>query len=148
MIWILATRGASTKLRASPFTETIIEGVHSVVYKPGIEPVPLSGSDIGVGPRGTFVRGLHRVSGFVFTYDGSGAETLLGVTAAIDLIFRYRASGEKRKRTLKNVLFLGDATVTAPAINGGVSELVGVPFRVQIPEGETLAQHVEDAADP
>ena len=73
MIWILAIRGASTKLRASPFTETVIEGTQSVVYKPGITPVPLSGSDATAGPLGTFGRGLHRVSGFVFSYDGSAA---------------------------------------------------------------------------
>jgi hypothetical protein len=55
MIWILATRGAATKLRASPFTETAIEGVHSVVYRPGIEPVPFSGDEpaaVGVYGRG------------------------------------------------------------------------------------------------
>ena len=42
MIWILATRGATFKLRSSPFTQTQIEGVHSIVYEPGITPVPAS----------------------------------------------------------------------------------------------------------
>ena len=148
MIWILATRGASTKLRSSPFTETTIEGVHSVVYKPGIEPVPITGEDVTQGQLGTYQRGLHRVSGLLFSYDGSAAETLLGVTDAIDLIIRYRAKGAKRKRTLSDVLFVGDATVTVPALNEGVSELIGVPFRVQIPTGNTLANHVTDAVDP
>jgi len=147
MIWILATRGALTKLRASPFTETLIEGVHSVVYRPGIEPIPFSGGNEGEGELGTYGRGVHRVSGFLFSYNGSAAETLLAITDEIDLIIRYRASGHERKRTLKDVLFVGDATVTVPALNTGVSELVGVPFRVQIAEGGTLAGHVEDAMD-
>ena len=52
MIWILATRGASTKLRASPFTEATIEGVHGVIYRPGIEPVPFAGDDQSAGELG------------------------------------------------------------------------------------------------
>ncbi len=147
MIWILATRGASMKLRPSPFTETTIEGVHSVVYKPGIEPVPFTGSDTSEGEVGTFGRGVHRVSGFLFSYHGSAAETLFAITDPIDLIIRYRAGGEKRKRTLSDVLFIGDATVTVPGLNTGVSELIGAPFRLQIPEGDTLANHVQDVVD-
>lgn len=147
MIWVLATRGASTKLRGSPFTETAIEDVHSVVYKPGVEPVAFSGADGGEGPEGTFGRGVSRLSGFVFSYHGSVAETLLNVTAGIDLIVRYRANQQVRKRTFSDVLFIGDAVVTVPSLNRGVSELIGVPFRVQIPLGETLAAHVADAVD-
>ncbi len=147
MIWILATRGGSTKLRLTPFTETTIEGVHSVVYKPGVTPVPFSGNDATEGELGTYSRGLHRISGFVLSYDGSAAETLFAITAAIDLIIRYRANGQKRKRTIQDVLFVGDATVTIPGLNTGVSELIGVPFRVQIPEGDTLAAHIADAVD-
>ena len=147
MIWILATRGVSTKLVSTPFTETAIEGAHSVVYKPGIEQIPFTGGDESSGERGTFARGLHRISGFVFSYNGSAAETLLGITNEIDLIIRYRANGQKRKRTLSDVLFVGDATVTVPGFNTGVSELIGVPFRVQIPEDETLADHVTDTVD-
>ena len=147
MIWILATRGASTKLRSSPFTETTIEGVHSFVYKPGIAPVPVSGNETTEGELGTYSRGLHRISGFVFSYHGSVTETLLAIDDAIDLIIRYRANGQKRKRTLMDVLFVGDSTVTVPGLNSGVSELIGVPFRVQIPEGETVAAHVVDAVD-
>ena len=148
MIWILAVRGASTRLRSTPFTETVIEGTHSLVYKPGIAPAPLSGGDASAGPLGTFARGLHRISGFVFSYDGSAAETLFAVTAPIDLIIRYRANGQKRKRTLLNVIFVGDATVTIPALNGGASELIGTPFRVQIPEGQTLSSYITDAVEP
>ncbi len=147
MIWILATRGASTKLRSAPNTETNIEGVHSVVYKPGIEPVPFTGGDTSEGELGTFGRGAQRLSGFLFSYDGSVAETLFAITDQIDLIIRYRTGGEKRTRTLQDVLFVGDATVTVPGLNTGVSELIGVPFRVQIPEGNTLANHVQDAVD-
>jgi len=148
MIWILATRGAATKLRASPFTETAIEGVHSVVYRPGIEPVAYSGGDGAEGEFGAYTRGLHRLSGFVFSYDGSAAEELFGITAAIDLLIRYRAgNGRKRKRTIADVLFVGDAVVTAPNQNGGVSPLIGVPFRAQIPLGETLGDHVADAEE-
>lgn len=147
MIWVLATRGASTKLRSSPFTETTIEGVHSVVYKPGIAPVPFSGNDTGEGELGTFGRGLHRVNGFVFSYDGSVATALFAITDEMDLIVRYRANGEKRRRTLEDVIFIGDATVTFPGLNTGVPELIGVPFRVQIPEGDTLADHISDTVD-
>jgi len=147
MIWILATRGASTKLRSTPFTETVIEGVHSVVYKPGIVPVPFDGGDATEGELGTFGRGLHRISGFVFSYDGSAAETLFDMESDIDLIIKYRANGQKRKRTLSDVIFVGDASVTVPALNDGVSELIGIPFKVQIPEGEKLSGHITDAVD-
>ena len=146
MIWILATRGAATKLRASPFTETTIDGVHSVVYRPGIEPVPFAG-DKATEPLGVYGRGVQRLSGVLFSYHGSVAESLLGISAGIDLIVRYRANGQKRKRTFSDVLFVGDATVTVPGLNSGLSTLIGVPFRVQIPLGETLATHVTDAAD-
>jgi hypothetical protein len=144
MIWILATRGASTKLRQSPFTETPIAGMHSLVYRPGVESQANSGEDGSGGPAGTFTRGLHRVSGVVFSNDGGAAEVLLAITAPIDLIVRYAASGELRLRVLKNVVFVGDAVVTFPPLNTGVGELIGVPFRVQIPDTETLAQHIED----
>ncbi len=147
MIWILATRGASTKLRLTPYTETVIAGVHSVAYKPGVAAVPFSGGSTSEGELGTYGRGLHRITGFVFSYDGQAAETLLGITAEIDLIIRYRGGGQIRKRTIKDILFIGDPTVTVPALNAGVSELIGVPFRVQIPEGETISDHVEDAVD-
>ena len=147
MIWILATRGVFTKLRSTPFTETAVEGVHSVVYKPGIEPVPFTGEDTSQGQLGTFDRGIHRISGFVFSYHGSVAETLFGIESAIDLVIRYRANGQKRKRTLQDMLFVGDATVTVPALNTGVSELIGVPFRVQVPQGSTLADSVADVVD-
>ncbi len=147
MIWILASRGAATKLRASPFTEAVIEGVHSVVYRPGIEAVPFSGSEQAQGALGTFARGVPRISGFVFSYHGSAAETLLAGTAGIDLLIRYRANGQKRLRKLKDVIFVGDATVTVPSLNRGVSALIGVPFRVQIPETDTLGAHVEDTVE-
>lgn len=148
MIWILAVRSSLTKMRSSPFTETVVEGVHSVVYKPGIEPVPLSGMDETQGLRGTFARGLHRASGLLFSYHGSVAETLFGIGDDIDLIVQYRANGQSRRRTFSKVLFLGDSTVTLPEQNTGVSILVGVPFRVQIPEGETLDDHITDEPEP
>jgi len=147
MIWILATRGAATKLRNSPFTETPIAGVHSVVYRPGVVPIPFTGADVTEGELGTFGRGLHRASGFVFSYDGSAAETLLSIDAPIDLIVRYRADGQKRKRTFLDVVFVGDSDVTFPSLNTGESPLVAVPFRVQIPEGEMLAEHITDGVD-
>ena len=147
MIWILASRGASTKLRNSPFTETAIEGVHSVVYKPGVVPLPYSGDDILIGKLGTFGRGLQRISGVMFSYHGSVAETLFAITDSIDLIVKYRANGQVRKRTLSDVIFVGDATVTVPSLNDGTAALIGVPFRVQIPSDETLATHVTDAVD-
>ena len=147
MIWILATRGAATKLRTAPFTETAIAGVHSVVYKVGVEPVPFSGDDQSAEPLGTYGRGLHRISGVVFSHHGSVAEELLGIGAEIDLIVHYRANGQARKRTFSDVIFVGDATVTAQLMNTGRPTLIGVPFRVQIPSGETLADHIADAAD-
>ena len=75
------------------------------------------------------------------------AEDLFAVTAAIDLIVRYRANGQKRRRTFADVLFVGAATVAFPNRNTGVSELIGVPFRVQIPEGSALADHITDEED-
>lgn len=147
MIWILATRGASTKLRATPFTETAIEGVHSVIYQPGIAPVPASGEDITAGLLGTFSRGVHRISGIVFARDGLAAETLFAIESDIDLIIRYRANGQKRLRTLSDVLFVGDSRVMVPELNTGLPELVGVPFRVQIPEGNKISNHVTDAVE-
>ncbi len=135
------------KLRSSPFTETAIEGVHSVVYKPGVEAVPFSGDDGEAGPLGTFARGVQRVSGVVFSHDGSAAETLLSLTDEIDLMVRYRASGQKRTRTLSNIIFVGDATVTIPSLNNGRSPLIGVPFRLPIASGETLAEHIIDAVE-
>ncbi len=147
MIWILATRGVSTKLRSTPFTETEIEGVHSVVYKPGIEPIAYTGQDTSEGECGKYGRGLHRVSGYIFSYHGLIAEDLLLVTDAIDLVIRYRANTQRRKRTLRNAVFIGDATVTVPGLNSGVSELIGVPFRLQIPELSTLYDHIQDTVD-
>jgi len=147
MIWILATRGASTKLRQTPFTETAIEGVFSAVYKPGVEPIPFSGGDTGEGQLGTYSRGANRASGFVFSYDGSAAETLFGITDEIDLIVRYQANGQLRKKTFSDILFVGDSTVTLPGLNSGVAELIGVPFRIQIPTGSTLLDHIIDESD-
>lgn len=147
MVHLLASRGASTKLRNSPFTETPIEGMHSLVYKPGVEPIPLDGSSLEVGARGVYARGIHRLSGFLFSYDGLVAETLLGIDAPIDLIVRYRGSGEKRLRTFLDVVFVGDATVVVPALNQGVPELIGVPFRVQIPAGDSVSDHVSDTVE-
>ena len=147
MICILSTRGAFTRLRSAPFTETTIEGVHSVVYRPGIEPVPLTGADETDGSLGTFERGLPRISGYLFSYDGSVAETLLALEDDIDLIIRYRANGQKRRRTLTDILFVGDATVTVPGLNTGIPELIGVPFRVQIPQEDGLADHVLDVEE-
>ena len=147
MIWILATRGASTKLRNNPYTETPIEGVHSVVYKPGIAPIAYTGQEGEWGPAGTFERGLRRISGYVFSYHGLAAETLLSIEQDIDLVIRYRANSEKRKRTLKEVIFLGDAVVTVPGLNAGISELIGIPFRVQFPEVDDFSDHVVDEED-
>lgn len=147
MIWILETRGVSTKLRSSPFTETAIEGVHSLVYKVGIEPVPFTGDDVIAGALGTFDRGLHRASGLVFSYHGSVAEELFAITAGIDLIVRYTANGQLRKRTFADVIFAGDASITVPGQNKGTAQLIGVPFRVQIPAGNTIASHVTDTTD-
>ncbi|MBI1825878.1 MAG: hypothetical protein HY287_05855 [Planctomycetes bacterium] len=145
MIWLLATRGLTTKLRSSPFTETAITGAHSIVYKPGVEAIPGAGDSSGA--LGTFTRGGHRVSGIVFSYNGAVAETIFAISNGIDLLIRYRANGQKRLRTLLNVLFVGDATVTVPGLNEGLSELIGVPFRLQIPSGETLADHITDAVE-
>lgn len=147
MIWILATRGASTKLRASPFTETAIEGVHSVVYRQGIEPVANTGEEPGSAPLGTYARGVYRIAGVLYSYHGAVADALFAITSGIDLVIRYRANAQKRKRTLSNILFLGDATVTVPGFNVGVSELIGVPFRAQIPVGTLFSSVVTDEAE-
>lgn len=147
MIWILATRGAATKLRSTPFTETAIEGAHSVVYRPGVEPVRCDGGDGTNCPLGEYERGLHRAAGVVYAWHGGVAESLFEMAEEIDLVIRYRGSGEKRKRTLKRVLFLGDALVTFPNLNTGRPALIGVPFRLQIPEGDTLADAIVDEVD-
>ena len=83
----------------------------------------------------------------MFSYDGLVAETLFGIENPIDLIIGYRANGQKRIRTLLDIIFIGDATVTIPALNKGIPELVGVPFRVQIPPDEALTDHITDAVD-
>jgi len=143
MIWILATRGAS---RFSGMVETVIEGVHSLVYRVGVEAIPADGED----PEyeiGEYIRGLHRAWGFLFTWHGSAAEELLAIDEAVALEVRYRASGEHRKRTFTKVVFAGDAVVAFPSLNSGVSELIGVPFRVQIPEDMTITDRITDAAD-
>jgi len=147
MIWILATRGAATKLRAFPYTETPVDGVHSIVYKPSVEAVPVTGATIAAGELGTFGRGLHALSGVLFSYDGSIAETLFDVDDSIDLIIRYRSAGARRVRTITDVLFVGTATVTVPSIDTSLPPLIGVPFRVQIPQGQSVAEHVFDSVD-
>jgi len=146
MIWILATRGASTITRDAFKTVTNIDGVHSVIYRPGVEPVPCDGS--AACQLGEFQRGLNRVSGILFSYHGSVAEELLSINDSIDLVIFYRANGEQRKRTIEQVIFMGDATVTFPSLNTGVSVLIGVPFRVQLKEGDTLASRIADVSDP
>ncbi len=143
MIWILATRGASW---FDGQDETVIEGVHSVVYKVGVTPIPGDGE--GNGRIGEFKRGVHRISGFVFSYHGSVAEELLIINDLVDLEVRYRANGEHRKRTFSDVIFLGDATVQFPALNTGVSQLIGVPFRVQLPKSQTINDRITDEPDP
>jgi len=121
--------------------------VYGVVYRVGIEAVPYSGGDVSAGELGTFARGLHRISGYLYSYHGLAAEELLSIAEPIDLIVGYRANGEKRRRTFSHVLFVGDATVTVPALNRGVSPLIGVPFRVQVAAGSTVGDHVTDEVD-
>ncbi len=147
MIWILATRGASTKLRSSPYTETAIEGVHSIVYRAGIEPVFYGPWDGDIGIPGTFARGGHRIAGYVFSYDALVAHTLFWIETPVDLIVRYRANGQKRVRTFDDVIFVGDATVTVPNVNSGTSPLTGVPFHVQIPLDQRMSDFFTDEVD-
>ncbi len=148
MIWLLADRRMSTKLLDSPYTETDIEGAHSLVYSPGVEPIKYAGNVSPQGPLGTYGRGLHRVSGHVFSYDGDVVEKLLAIEDRIQLVVYYLAArNEHRIRRFLEVVFVGDATVAIPALNAGIGELVGVPFRVNIPEGETLSDHIIDEED-
>lgn len=148
MIWLLATRGIATRRIFSPHTETPVEGAHSLVYSPGVEPIRYAGVEPPQGPLGTFGRGLHRASGFVFSHDGDAADRLLGIDYDINLIVYYTGSGNRRrKRTFTWVVFVGDATVQVPPLNEGLSELIGVPFRVNIPHDETLADHIIDEVD-
>lgn len=140
---MLSTLGARTKLRDAPFTETPVPAVQTLVYRVGIEPVPRSGEE-GEGPEGTFARGARRTSGVLFTYHGSAAEELFTIDDPIDLIVSYRSGTERRTRTFADVLFVGDATVAVPSLNTGLPALIGVPFRVQIPLGDTLADHIID----
>ena len=148
VIWLLAHRKMSTKLADSPYTETSIDGAHSLVYQPGVEPIRYAGQVEPFGPEGTFGRGLHRASGFVFSFDGDAAEKLLGIEEAIDLIVYYIAGENRhRKRTFSDVVFVGDAAVRVPPASTGLSDQIGVPFKVNIPSGETLADHISDEAD-
>lgn len=148
MIWLLAHRKMSTKLVAAPYTETTIDGAHSLVYSPGVEPIRYAGQEPPFGPLGTYGQGLHRASGFVFSFDGEAAEKLLGITDDIELIVYYLAAqNEHRRRRLVDVVFVGDATVRVPPSNTGVGDLIGVPFKVNIPEDETLADHIIDEAE-
>ena len=148
MIWLLAHRRMSTKLAAYPYTETTIEGGHSLLYKPGVEPVLSDGLGEPPGSEGTYSRGMHRASGYVFTYNGDGAEALLGIDDDIDLIVYYLANrNQHRKRTISGVVFAGDATVVVPGVNAGLGDLIGVPFKVSIAQGETLADHIVDEAE-
>jgi hypothetical protein len=147
MIWILATRGASLRERSDPFTETPIEGVHSVVYKPGIETIVQMIGESGE-EKGTFARRLHRARGYIYSYHGSIAEELLSLDEEMDLLVRYRAgNGQPRLRTLQEVIFLGDAVVSVPPLNTGTPELIGVPFRVQLIIGDTLQDRISDEVD-
>ncbi len=148
MIWLLAHRSMSTKLTDTPFTETPIEGGHSLVYVPGVEPIRYAGQEPPLGPLGTYGQGLHRASGFVFSYDGDAAEKLLAITVSVELIVYYLSNRNRhRKRRLLDVVFVGDATVRVPPSNTGLTDLIGVPFKVNIPENETLADHIIDETD-
>lgn len=147
MIWLLSTRGAGIAPTGEPGNETMIEGVHSVVYRPGIDVFAFGIDDRGIGEPGTFARGLQHISGYVYSYDGSAAETLFAQPDGIDLVIHYRADSGRRKRTFVDVIFIGNASVTIPSINEGVSRLIGVPFRVHIPAVDQLWQHVIDEAD-
>jgi hypothetical protein len=145
MNWILATRGAATVLRVSPFTETAIVGVHSVVYRPGVDLIPLYVGD--ATPLGSYARGLHRLAGVVYAYDADVAEALLGITAEVDLRIRYRARSGVRRRTIERIVFGGSSQVSFPAISEGLPPLIGVPFRAQLPSGTTLGDAVTDEAE-
>ena len=148
MIWLLANRRMTTKLINLPQTETTIEGAHSLIYTAGVEPIQFAGLVDPQGPLGTFGRGLHRTSGFVFSHDGDAAEKLLGIDEPIELIVHYLAAqNEHRKRRFTDVVFVGDVRVTVPPLSSGIGELVGVPFKVNIPEGDTLATHIIDEAE-
>ena len=125
----------------------MIEGVHSVVYKAGIAPALYGPWDGGTGVPGTYARGGHRISGYVFSYDGLAAHMLFAIEDPIDLTIRYRASGEPRVRTFSDVVFIRDATVTLPNVNTGSGVLTGVPFHVQIALDERMSDHVTDDVD-
>ena len=148
MIWLLANRGISTKKLDDPYTETTVEGGHSVVYSPGVEPIRYAGNVSPQGPLGHYGRGLHRISGFVFSFDGDAAENLLRIDYPIQLVIRYIAgTNQHRIRRFLDTVFVGDATVTIPPLNMGMGELIGVPFRVNISEDETLDNHSIDEVD-
>ena len=148
MIWLLANRGISTKKLDGPYTETTVWMGHSVVYSPGVEPIRYAGNVSPQGPLGYYGRGLHRASGFVFSFDGDAAEDLLRIDYRIQLVIYYIAgTNQYRIRRFLETVFVGDATVTIPPLNTGIGELVGVPFRVNIAEDETLDNHSIDEVD-
>ena len=61
MIWLLANRGMSTKLLGEPHTETAIEGAHSLVYSPGVEPIRYAGNVSPQGPLALYSLEHRRV---------------------------------------------------------------------------------------
>ena len=46
-----------------------------------------------------------------------------------------------------DVVFVGDARVAVPPLSSGIGELIGVPFKGNIPEGDTLSDHIIDQTD-
>ena len=133
------------KLRAEPFTVTTIAQGYAVSYQPEVDVIPL------VSPNeGKYEAGLHRCHGFVWTFDDAEAEALLAVTAAIDLIAYYTdRTGTARKRTFSDILFAGLTIDTEGLLRETGTERTaaiafGVPFRVQIADDETVAEHVTD----
>lgn len=147
MILLPRVRRISTKLRQSPYTETIVTSAYGIAYEPSIEVLPGD-------PAGTFIRGQHTIRGWVFSFNSYVAETLFAVTGSIDLVVRYVSPVQQnRKRTFGDIIFAGRTEATEGLL-GDLSStktprtiLFGVPFVVQIPSGETIADHVTDEDD-
>ncbi len=84
----------------------------------------------------------------MFSFDGDAAEDLLRIDYRIQLVIYYIAgTNQYRIRRFLETVFVGDATVTIPPLNTGIGELVGVPFRVNIAQDETLDDHIIDEVD-
>lgn len=144
MYWMLAVDKVERQARVPPYTITEINDANSIVYKVGTATIPNDGSEESQGPDGTFARGNHRISGFVFTRDAGQAPLLLTLDENVDLLITYQAQDRQRRLTIYDIIFTGDVMVAIPESHAGLPSTVGIPFRAQIETSQTVAMFISD----